>query len=362
MNVDKLENKAIYLAPFNYETECFFKFLNDKIPFTFCGYLDNYKTGLDISDFSNITKEFDYIIILSPKYLNDIVHNLEYTQVPFEKILYAFAKTYDKSSYFICRYIFLYKLIKYIVNLYSKSIQFFKIDFLKLLRYRSIYKNQNRRAFIIGNGPSLRIEDLNKLKNEITFAANKIYLAFDGTDFRPTYYFVIDNLVYIQNYDKIKELKLVKFFSRDMLEFNDKIKDGIYCNIHTSNTYPDLPYFGTNPIKGFYKGYNVPYIMTQFAIYMGIKEIYFIGIDFNFVIPTKDGISPFVVSEGEVNHFHKSYREVGEKWNRPNMDALEKSFIRIKQYCSEHKIKVYNASRNTKLDVFDKVDFDKLFV
>ena len=37
--------------------------------------------------------------------------------------------------------------------------------------------HRGRRAVIVGNGPSLNVADLERLKDEITFASNKIYLA-----------------------------------------------------------------------------------------------------------------------------------------------------------------------------------------
>ena len=43
-------------------------------------------------------------------------------------------------------------------------------------------KYEGKRCFIIGNGPSLKLEDLNRLKNEITIASNKIYLIFNKTE------------------------------------------------------------------------------------------------------------------------------------------------------------------------------------
>ena len=48
----------------------------------------------------------------------------------------------------------------------------------------------NRRCFIIGNGPSLTANDLDKLSenSEITFAFNRIYHIFEQTSWRPTYY------------------------------------------------------------------------------------------------------------------------------------------------------------------------------
>jgi hypothetical protein len=38
--------------------------------------------------------------------------------------------------------------------------------------------HNGRRAFIIGNGPSLKQTDLSRLKNEFTFGLNRIYLLF----------------------------------------------------------------------------------------------------------------------------------------------------------------------------------------
>ena len=50
------------------------------------------------------------------------------------------------------------------------------------------YKNQydGRRCFFIGNGPSLRAEDLTKLQEngEVTFAFNRIYNIFDQNGVR----------------------------------------------------------------------------------------------------------------------------------------------------------------------------------
>ena len=48
--------------------------------------------------------------------------------------------------------------------------------------------NQGKRCFIIGNGPSLKIEDLNALVDEDCFACNRIYGLYDKTKWRPKYY------------------------------------------------------------------------------------------------------------------------------------------------------------------------------
>lgn len=45
-----------------------------------------------------------------------------------------------------------------------------------------------RRAFIVGNGPSLSKTDLSLLKGVDSFACNNIHLIYPATDWRPTYY------------------------------------------------------------------------------------------------------------------------------------------------------------------------------
>lgn len=69
-------------------------------------------------------------------------------------------------------------------------------------------KHKGQRCFIVGSGPSLKVDDLNKLKDEVTFACNKIYLAFNDTSWRPTYYSVYDVLVAENNKSEIDALNL----------------------------------------------------------------------------------------------------------------------------------------------------------
>lgn len=55
-------------------------------------------------------------------------------------------------------------------------------------------KNQyvDKRCFIIGNGASLRVEDIDLIKEEVTIASNRIYNIFSNTSWRPTIYMVED--------------------------------------------------------------------------------------------------------------------------------------------------------------------------
>ncbi|MDC0933631.1 DUF115 domain-containing protein, partial [Arcobacteraceae bacterium] len=205
-------------------------------------------------------------------------------------------------------------------------------------------------------GPSLNNKDIIQLKDEITFAANKIYLSFEKTKFKPSYYFVTDELVYSQNYTKIESLKLNKYFSSSFLLNNKRMQKSVYFSLN----YKSPSKFSINPYSGMHSGSTVVFVMIEFAIYMGIKELYIIGLDFSFKLPSKIQDKESLIAEGEVNHFHKDYRKVGEKWTKPNMNLQRDAFLKAKEYAKSHGIKIYNASRETKLDVFEKINLDVL--
>ena len=58
----------------------------------------------------------------------------------------------------------------------------------EIKKLKNIYRG--KRCFLIGNGPSLRAEDLTCLHEhgEICFAFNRIYNIFEQTSWRPTFY------------------------------------------------------------------------------------------------------------------------------------------------------------------------------
>ncbi len=215
-------------------------------------------------------------------------------------------------------------------------------------------------AFVIGNGPSLCIADLEKLKDYLTFGANKIYLAFAESSFRPSYYFVEDNLVLQQNWQQINALRDVpKFHPKKGLEWAPRINSSYYYDFYWEDPKsPSFPSFGTNPVCGFYWGSTVIYSMIQFAFYMGCNPIILIGVDFSFDLPKTPAKGIELKSEGEKNHFHPDYRKPGEKWNIPNLDIQLKTFQKVAAWASMNGVQVFNATRGGKLEVFDRIDLD----
>lgn len=219
-------------------------------------------------------------------------------------------------------------------------------------------KHQGQRCFIIGNGPSLRIDDLERLHelDEICFAFNKIYLAFDNTNFRPSYYIVEDLLVASETKREILDLEnFQKFFPYDYKYFLNGASNSCFYYFNWANFYPGRPLFTCNPFD-LHWGATVTYTALQFAIYFGCNPIYLLGVDFFFVEPksidaTRNDV---LISEGEQNHFHPGYRCKGEKWYAPKLDHQKKAFEAAQDYSESHGIRIINATRNTQLDVFEQ--------
>lgn len=222
--------------------------------------------------------------------------------------------------------------------------------------------HRGRRAFILGNGPSLSVSDLDLLQDEITFASNKIYLAFSKTLWRPTYYFVEDTLVAQQNWDEIDQLDGVKFFPSNFYPHIRKFKNSYYFQLKNAGVdfYPNLPGFSFDATKGFCWGSTVTYSMMQMAAFMGVDEIYLLGVDYNYQIPAKrdEENEKILINNNESNHFDPNYRKAGEKWHVPNLHCHEKAFLCAKLEVEKQGRHIINATRGGCLEIFPRVHLE----
>lgn len=227
-------------------------------------------------------------------------------------------------------------------------------------RIKNIHKGE--RCFIIGNGPSLRVEDLEKLRDEITFATNRIFVLFDKTDWRPTYYCAADPLTINNSLDGIKAFSCKKKFI-GLLGRNhyEEIEDATFLYLEQGDNYPDLPGFSDDICAKVYCSVTVTYMCFQVAVYMGFNEIYLLGVDNNWSAYRKaDGT--VVRQENVADHFDEKYENYAPQPLAPPQG--EKSMLAYEgalKYAQEHDIKIYNATRGGKLEVFERVDFDTLF-
>ena len=95
----------------------------------------------------------------------------------------------------------------------------------------------------------------------------------------------------------------------------------------------------------------------QIAVYMGIKDIYLLGCDFNY----SHGIDisgRYFENRNVVDHFDKA----GQVDSTPNLQYNYRAYLAAEKYARSHGFRIYNATRGGKLDVYERVDFDSLFI
>jgi hypothetical protein len=237
------------------------------------------------------------------------------------------------------------------------------LNFEPLTGFKNIH--QGRRAFIIGNGPSLTRNDLELLKNEITFASNKIFLYFTTTNFRPAYYAAVD-LIFLENFHqtipKISGTKFLPVPAAQWLQSSNSIF--MFREIGHPKDQPFRPRFSTDIREGIFGGYTVSFTLIQLAFYMGIRELYLLGMDHDYHLPGKrtyhHAYGEVLVSEGEVNHFHENYRPRGEVWSMPRPEYQEQSYRLALETFRNHGGSISNATRGGKLEIFPRVNLEEI--
>ena len=240
---------------------------------------------------------------------------------------------------------------------------------LKSLRLKD--KHKGERCFVIGNGPSLTVRDLDLLKNEVTFAVNRIFKSFEETDWRPTYYFCIDYLVYGLDYKEINKVDAqlrfvpiqralaagavfdeITYYNREINCVS--IRDG---EIVRSKEFE----FSDDFEEVAYGGQTVLYDTLQMAVYMGFSEIYLIGVDCDYKQEVlEDGT--VINNDCEKDYFNDKYDEGFENAVAvvAPVYALFAAFQKAKEKCEEKGIVIKNATRGGKLEVFERISLDDL--
>lgn len=248
----------------------------------------------------------------------------------------------------------------FIFDWYSRLL--FIYEYERLLQFKDCHKG--KRCFVVGNGPSLLMSDLDKLKNEFTFATNRIYLAFDKTAWRPSYYAIHDVDVLEKSYKEINaKIECPVFYAHESIYGLDnfKMRNGYFyssdCRVYYAPSDFAKPAFSEEPFV-LSNGCTVTYDCLQLAAYMGFSEIYLLGMDHNF--PTAVGKNGELITNNVKDHFTQSYN-ISAPIFTFKIDIANTAYKVAREYAEAHNIKICNATRGGKLEVFERVDFDRLF-
>lgn len=233
-------------------------------------------------------------------------------------------------------------------------------DKRQIEKFKNIHLGE--RCFIVGTGPSLAANDLDLLKDEISFGVNNVVRAYESTEWRPDYYAIFDNTIF----RLLTEARNSDVEYKGIFAPNDRFpkmeKDGVvdlpvdysctYCiNTIWNKILPRLfnrAAFSKDISEVIYSGTTVVYTCMQIANYMGFKEIYLLGVDCNYSDTQKH--SSIAMDDMELEY-------EDSKWMRAERNMLCQ-FETLAKNIKGTDINIYNATRGGKLDCFPRVKLE----
>ena len=231
-------------------------------------------------------------------------------------------------------------------------------------RYMASIRNTHlgESCFIIGNGPSLTVEDLNTLHDRgiDTFAVNRIYQIFPQTRWRPTY-FVSTDAVMLR--DKLAEAEAIpakiKFIPlQNKYYLGIKIKGAKYFFRNDLREKDQPEGFSLDCTEQVNMRGTVTIACMQLAMHLGYKHIYLLGIDHNFdKIITENG--EVIIDPSVKNYFIEGYDQDVITEVQHDLGNTTRAYYDVRRFIDKTDVNIYNASRKTKLEAFPKVSFEE---
>jgi hypothetical protein len=234
--------------------------------------------------------------------------------------------------------------------------EYLKRPFLRqnkeFLALKETHKNQ--RCFIVALGPSLTLDDLNKLQNEVTFSMNSILRSFDKTKWRPTYYAITDSRI-IDQFKDDPRIDQIPIFFTSSISFPKRYRQNQI--IYTSSNASQMRCVARGNFKnGIHISKRLgPYIndaptsvqaLIQIAIFMGFSKIYLIGQDCNY-----GGVNAHSILTGASS-------------NASPASSVEQSmldtFSTFKHDAEKRGVQIINCTRGGMLEIYERQNLDEV--
>lgn len=170
-------------------------------------------------------------------------------------------------------------------------------------------KHKDQRCFIIGNGPSIKQQDLTLLKDEWTFSVNHFYRHPQISEISPKYHVIIDPKLITGEWslsmldEIIEKCPQAQFLLsaeyQNIPQMSDYAKRTKIYWIY-SNQLVHEGFSCSTDLTNCMGGVTVVTTCLFAAIYMGFKQIYLLGVDC-------DGIFRDLVDQS--SHFYEAQKE-----------------------------------------------------
>jgi hypothetical protein len=243
-------------------------------------------------------------------------------------------------------------------NLLSDLIYIFDFPTKKIIKknrdYHDLHKGE--RCFILGTGPSLKeinINEINKLKHEITFGVNSFYKSEVGSQLKPSYYTLMDNL-YWEKWSETFERVVQKYKNEPPVFITDLRAKHLIdsLRIKASAIYIHSKKYPTSRIsekidQNIFAAMNVVSYSILTAIYMGFEDIYLLGCDYNAFCLGGRGHCYEDLSEVSQTNYNLSFY-LKFYWITTEFHYL------IAKLAKQNNIRIKNLTPNSLLDAYPK--------
>jgi len=233
---------------------------------------------------------------------------------------------------------------------------------LRLLR--ASYRGQP--ALVIGNGPSINGQNLGKMPNFVTIAANAFFLKSDSVGVSPMFLTVEDPLPAEDNKERLKAYSgATKIAPWDLRGIFGDNSEYIYCNFQ--RTYAPFvagrfPLYSDDFSRRAYWGGTVLYMNIQLASYLGCNPIYLIGVDLSYQIPSSAKVEGNIITstEDDPNHFDATYFGAGKRWHLPETERMQRCIYSAYEHLRQRGVSLINATDGGNLQGLPRADFNTL--
>lgn len=250
-------------------------------------------------------------------------------------------------------------------------------------KFRDKFKGE--RCFILGNGPSVKEQDLRLLQGEHIFCVNQCMRNPVILELEPEFYVCVDHNFFTINADDPGDMELLNtfrllgcskqtecFFPAAAKEaFVEKFGLEQELNVHyileglefTEKFSRDfdltkrIPSFGT-----------VVQTAIAIAVYMGFSEIILLGVDTTGIVVTIN--SALKKSNAEYYAYDVSENETRRMENMVARSGFEnycmayywtvRAFRRLNNYCTQRNIRLINCSGTTVVDSIPRLPYEKV--
>ncbi len=217
---------------------------------------------------------------------------------------------------------------------------------------RLVDRHRNQPAFVIGNGPSLNQTDPRLIDESfVCFAGNGI-VNYEG--FCPDYYFILDMTALGMWTEQISALRARRFFPARMnravglMEGFGRASDVFFPMSFTQKSALDV--FSWRQ-QGFESGHTIVSPMLQFALLMGCRPIYLIGVDVSYSA-ANDYFTSGYHPEGTPGYLTNDTERINQ--------SISRGIERAVTACRRAGVEVYNCAPTKNLPILENLEFQEV--